>query len=158
MAGGNPTIDWKEDMPAVDYYIGRVVESVTESDEPDQPLWTINLEGGAQISNADEGHAKPEGLEGLGFSAVDESDPSVTRLYFGNQHNPMGTVVNFQSGALSFSDPHYTQGLPVQYGEENQAYEAPLPVSPDRTVDGPEEQPEAIEEPVDIEPVTSDDE
>lgn len=127
----------------ISYLHGREVEGVLSGEEAhgyDGATWVIKLVAEGYILCFDETHEPPV-LDGLAFTQSSVSDTE-TRLYFGTDANPTGTMVVLRPDDYGVMDDLYSKGIVVRASVGPQ--EAPAPVVPltdtGSTPDGPSEE------------------
>lgn len=122
--------------PRLDYYIGRLVTDVTETEDG----YDIVLDGNVRISNTDGRRATPSGIIGLSFMRAILSTEE-TRLQFGRirpEREPMDqTEVVLTPHRYRISDERYEGGPHYPQGNQDSELDTPeMPVG--RDADGPE--------------------
>lgn len=134
-------------QPDISHYYGRTVEDIGEEGDG----WYVELEGGIRIVNMDAAREMPD--ESLVGKKLSKSvmEASQTRLYFGTDDNPMGTVMYLSPTEYGISEPRF-QGGEIYKPQDADTMqlaeaEAAAPSAPgDRVVDGPQTPPAAEEE------------
>lgn len=128
---------------AVDYFTGRRVEDVRDGDGAEgSPVWTIEFQGEALIHNYDPTVPKPTTITGAALTRTILTHEE-TRLQFGLEEVVLNPI------QYAIVDPTYTNGQIVfaQRSDYNMPLRVPDDPSVHRVKDGPEEQPEEVDEP-----------
>lgn len=127
-------------IPQIDHFMGYEVAEVGDHEDG----WYVEFEGGARIYSKDPNYEKPdEDIVGKKLSMQTLSGKT-TRLWFGTDDNPRGTIMNLNPLQYTISKPDYNDGEQIspQWPEEL-AVAGIEPSAPgERVVEGAEEQPE----------------
>lgn len=92
----------------LDYFNGRVIESVTDQND-EGAAWAIQFEGGGALYVFDANYDMPTGLEGSQLTRV-TMDEDMTSVFFGVPGNADASRVNLNPMNYAIKDTTFTKG------------------------------------------------